>query len=252
MEFRLFPNPSKGVCTPYQLIGDTHYIYARYFIADSTNKLITISINEHCNKIEVHGNDFEEILGDKSPDREIILDILGKDKYVNKNLLSYIKNTCVVPTFPLTFVEAIIKTFIRQIISAKQAKRLFSDFVKEFGYEDQGIFNFPSIEQIKDVQLSDFEYLGLGLKAKRIFNAIREIGEIKDLAVKKIKGVGPWSEEIMNVEISKNYSFYPFWDKSGEKILNKCGINLLEIAKRNKEIAGSIYVYSASYLESLR
>ena len=251
MEFRLYPNPTNNVCTPFVYVKE-YNAYLRFFNDGSSENLISIINNTNPLCMKVNGYDEKVILGEKIPNREMILEYLQHYDNINNNFLFFVKNTYVVPTFTLSKEEAFIKTVIRQIINAKYAKIIFSNFVKKFGYKKHGIYGFPTFEQLRRISINNLKKFGLGFKADRIWEGIRLIRKLKNNEFIKISGIGLWSKEILDVEIHKNYSFYPFWDKSGEKIKKVCGINLIEIAKKRKSFSGDIFLYAASYLESLK
>jgi len=54
------------------------------------------------------------------------------------------------------------------------------------------------------------------------------------------------------VENEKTYAAYPFEDKSGLAVHQACGVDLLAVARENRELAGDLYVYGVSYLEACR
>lgn len=247
MEFRLFPHPSTDVCTPY-VYDKKRNCYSRYAYSGSSMILISIVPQNKGYDVLSEGWDIERIIGRRKPNRDMIIDYCSRIKG-NKNFVNFVKNTCVTPTFPLSLEEAFVKTVIRQLISAKQAKRLFSNFVEKFGYKKRVIYCFPNQKYFKNATIKDLNKIGLGFKATRILHGIKML-KSKDITA--IDGIGPWSKEILEVETKRDYSLYPFWDKSGIKIKEYCGIDLLKLSEKNSELAGDIYIYSASYLESLR
>jgi len=244
MEYRLYPNPIKDICTPF-VYDKNHKKYLRYFL-NPNPQLVVIRNNEI--GINITGCNREQIVGCGMPQRELLINYVEVRCICTDDFIDYLKNTHVVPTFPLSKEEAFVKTVIRQIISATQARKLFSKFVRIFGYEKNGIYGFPDSTMAIKVPLEDLEQIGLGFRAKRILSGlkmIRDGGEITQLS-----GIGPWSKCILEVELNRNYSLYPFWDKSGKRIKEVCGIDLKSIARDNRVIAGGIYLYAASYLET--
>lgn len=251
MEFRLYPHPTDDICTPYVYTRGQN-VYSRYFFVSSSMNLISIINKVDSSYITVVGGDEKIIIGKRKPNREMISDYLLHHNSVSDELLGYIKNTCVIPTFTLSKEEAFVKTIIRQIINAKQAKRMFSNFVKKFGYKKDGIYSFPNLEQLEKLSIYDFKKFGLGLKAERMWQGIKTLRtDGKDKFI-QMNGIGPWSKNILEVEMHKDYSFYPFWDKSGAKIKKFCGIDLVKIARKSKKLAGDLYIYAVSYMESIK
>ena len=61
---------------------------------------------------------------------------------------------------------------------------------------------------------------------------------------------GAWSQAVIAVELRKDYQEYPFWDKSGEAMQRRFGIDLSIIAGKDRALAADLYVYGASLMES--
>ncbi len=251
MNFRLYPHPTDSICTPFVYVRERN-AYSRYFFVGSSLNLISITNKVDSSYIFIVGGDEKTIIGERRPNREMILDYLLHCESVSKSFLDYVKNTFVIPSFPLSKEEAFVKTIIRQIINAKQAKKMFSNFVKEFGYKKDGLYSFPNLEQLERVSIYDFRKFGLGFKAERMWSGIRILKTMDKRELTQINGIGSWSKNILEVEAHKNYSLYPFGDKSGEKIKNICGIDLIKIARKSNKFAGDLYVYAASYMEFIR
>jgi len=251
MEFRLYPHPTDSICTPFVYVRKQN-AYSRYFFVSSSINLISITNQVNSSCITVVGGDEKTIIGKRRPNREMILDYLLHYECASDNFSDYVKNTCVIPTFPLSKEEAFVKTIIRQIINAKQAKRMFSNFVKKFGYKKGGLYSFPSLGGLERVSIYDFKKFGLGFKAERMWLGIKMLEAIGEDDFIQINGIGSWSKNILEVEIHKDYSFYPFWDKSGEKIKKNYGIDLIKIGRKSKKLAGDLYVYAASYMEFIK
>ncbi|MCP4344357.1 MAG: hypothetical protein GY795_02390 [Desulfobacterales bacterium] len=250
MQFKLFPNPSNGLCTPFlfdsELNGYFRLIYNKSgFIKTSVkvidNTAMLFDYNDKKNNI---------LYSYSLPNREKIIDFLEKQKEVN--LLKYIKENFVVPTFPLSKLESFIKTTIRQIVTAGQAKKQFSKFVFSFGEKKDGLYCFPTIEFLKRKTIDEYKSIGLGLKAKRIWNGVNEIAKNDNITLLDLPGIGPWSKRILEVDAKMDYSLYPFDDKSGDKIKETIGIDLFRISKTNSRFSGDLYIYAASYLEANR
>jgi nucleoside 2-deoxyribosyltransferase len=109
---------------------------------------------------------------------------------------------------------------------------------------------------LKGLSLEDLKSIRLGYKAATILKIIRQISH-DDLIMphnflsKQIKGLGPWSQDILRMEFEKDYAFYPFYDLSGKKIFEQCGVDLNRVAGYDRGFAGDIYVYAASFLENI-
>jgi|GEM_PF-6544231 len=247
MEFRLYPHPTVDICTPFVYNGE-HNVYSRYYFGNSSTRLLSLAF-EACH-VSVLGSDEKTVLGERLPNRKKLLQFLRNEKKVSRGFLNFIKNNYVIPTFPINREEAIIKTMIRQVISSQHAKKLFSVFVKTFGYERGGIFAFPGPEQLDSLAPYDLKELGFGYKAERICSVLETLKRDGEVEVDQIKGIGPWSRSILRVESCRDYSLYPFWDKSAEKAKIVCGVDIGNISQVNKFLAGDTYIYAVSYLEA--
>lgn len=250
MNYRLFPKPSDDICTPYLRIGATDS-YSRYHLDGSSIKQILLTGNQN-HSITVDGFNEMAILGANLPHRESLIEYLRTQKAISPSFFEYVKDFYVIPTFPLSREEAIIKTIVRQVISARQAKKIFSEFIKTFGYAYRGIYGFPSIEQLHGINKKQLLKFGLGFKAERIFRNLSKLEKNYDIDIAELEGIGPWSRNILEVELLKDYSLYPFGDKSGEKAKRVCGIDLNMLAKDDRTLAGHLYIYAASHMESLQ
>jgi len=248
MEFKLYPHPEDGICTPFIKVPERN-VYSRYFNHNSSKRVVSIMNKKESSFFSIIGCDEKKIIGERRVDRKVILDYLLQVQSVSCEFLDYVMNTYVLPTFPISKEEAFIKTVIRQVISARQAKRVFSEFVKKFGYKKNGLYGFPTLEQLEKITINDLRKIGLGFKAERISSGINMLKRIRTGEFVQIDGIGRWSKAVLAVEAHKDYSFYPFWDKSGEKIKTNCGVDLVKIAQESEDLAGDIYVYAASYME---
>ena len=244
MDYKLFPNPVSDMCTPFVYAMDKKK-YQRYYL-NPNPQLIELEFGD--TGIMIAGCNYKNIIGENIPHRKLLLAYVERYCRCNCDFRDYIKNTHVVPTFTLSKEESFVKTVIRQIISATQAKKLFSSFIKIFGYEKDGIYGFPNSETIAQISYNDLKYLGLGFRARRVLAGLKMIRDGRDTS--ELNGIGPWSKSILKVEANKDYAMYPFWDKSGQKINRFCNMNLQAVAKHNTAIAGGLYLYAASYLES--
>lgn len=248
MQFRIFPIPTIDMCTPF--IFTPHNSFSRYYYDNENNlKKLKIRLDVSSSRINIKGCNEHEILGLRKPIRENIIDYINRCDAIDQNFKKFILKTNVIPTYPLSKEEALIKTIIRQIISSQQAKKLFSDFIKKFGVNKNGIFGFPTKQKLIKISVEELKKIGLGLKAERINKGIHLLNNKN---FNEINGIGPWSIEVLDAEINKDYMYYPFWDKSGEKILKICGIDLVRIKRRDIELAGDLYIYGASFLETLQ
>ena len=250
--FKLFPQPDEEICTPFIYQKDDR-IYTRLLDEQKTG---WVSIAKNGKNILVSGVEKENLIGKRLISRERILDHLSLNSETNKNFLTYVRENTVIPTFSLSLHEALVKVLVKQLISAKQAKKIFSTFIKNFGYSTSKGYAFPSIRALKELSLEDLKPIRLGYKAARILEMIRQISRDdmkmpQNFLSRKIKGLGPWSQSILKMEFEKDYAFYPFDDLSGKKIFEECGVDINHIAEYDREFAGDIYVYAASFLENM-
>ena len=242
MEFNLYPRPTLELVTPFVFDSNTKE-FCRLFKHKNEIKKITVkSKNE---KFYINGIKKEKLFGKRIPDRKKLLNYLKKRS--SKEFLNYIENNLILPSFSLSPEEALVRTIIKQLISAKQARRLISIFIQTFGYYKDNLYFFPNIDDIKEIKISELQKLGFGFKAERIINGINQFNTDKNFS--NIKGIGKWSKEILNVELNKDFCYYPFWDISSNKINKLLGFNPLTIALRNRELAGDLHLYSLSFFE---
>ncbi len=252
MEFKLYPQPVDDLCTPFVYLSQEKS-YFRYYYTDTISlNLISISLVNETNlpHVQVSGINREMVIGKRQSNRRKIKDYFHCCQSMNHNFLNYFDTTFVIPSFTLSDEEALIKTIIRQVITAKQAKRMFSNFIKEFGEQKEGLYSFPSFAKLEKITVDDLKTFGLAFKATRICSGINRLLTEKKKEITSMNGIGPWSKAILQVEKNKDFSFYPFGDKSGEKIKKEFGIDLIQIAENDKELAGDLYIYAVSYLES--
>jgi hypothetical protein len=251
MQLKLFPNPSNDLCTPFVFTSERD-CFVRLYDSGSSHKHVVIQRRKKSGTVEVDGLPSSSVIGNRLPDRDRIQELIRLGRGIRHEFVEYVRTVVVVPTFSLCPAECFVRAVIRQLISAKQASRLFSDFVKYFGIQHRGSFGFPSASRLCRVQRNTYAKLGLGMKTERIQEGIKQILETPTVDPCALPGVGPWSRQILTVEKHKSYRFYPFWDKSGEKIHRVCGINLSRIAERQPDLAADLYIYAASFLESMR
>jgi hypothetical protein len=248
MEFKIYPMPTETVCTPYVLDGEEQF--SRLFHSNGTLKKITLSYSNLKNMTDNAQSPFEMFIGRRLPNREELLHLVHEEKEINPEFLEYVKNTIVVPTYSISENEILIKTIIRQLIHSIQAKKLYSVFIRTYGIERNGIFGFPDLNTLISLTHDNFRDINLGMKAKRVVNGINELNNANGSSIYEIHGIGPWSKAIIHMEKQRDYSLYPFWDKSGKKIDDLCGIDLIMVRNENRSIVGDLYIYGASFLES--
>lgn len=254
MEFKIYPNPEGDCCTPFAYIPEKKRYYRYYYSDDLSLNLISIFLSNNTNfpQVRVSGIKKEILIGKRLQNRKKINDFIICSKFIKKDFLNYFYGTFVIPTFALSIDEALVKTIIRQIITAKQAKKMFSIFTKHFGFHNDGTYSFPNLLELGKITAGDLKKLGFGIKAERICLGISLLRSKHGEEITTMSGIGPWSKEILQVEKNKDFSFYPFWDKSGDRIKEKLAIDLREIAERDRNLAGDLYIYAASYLESIK
>lgn len=253
MDFKIYPQPVGDHCTPF-IYDIQQRTYSRYYYNGSSFNLIAVSLSYDNNKpqVNVNGISKEILVGKKEPNKDKIFDYLKHNKGVSSCFLSYIRNTVVIPTYSITPEEAVIRIIIRQLINAKSAKKLFSNFVKIFGFQQDGIYGFPNPKQLEYVSLNDLNEIGLGFKSDRILSSIALINSQKSGEISRMSGIGVWSNSVLEVENNKTYSLYPFWDKSGLKIKEKIGIDLEQVSYCDRDLSGDLYIYAISYLENVK
>lgn len=122
--------------------------------------------------------------------------------------------------------EALFKSIIRQVITAKQAKKTIHRFITEFGkcYEYEGIkcYCFPSASDIVDISTERLISCGLGFKAQRIKNIAEGIlndglqissSVVDNLnTLKELKGIGDWTARSSLCDFTGDWSIYPVDD----------------------------------------
>lgn len=233
MEFRLFPEPSENLVTPYRRRGS---VYHRFDCSDHHPQLVTVS-RDNCGASDV-----------RAPDRERLLEWLGQNRHTA--LLEFARKNIVVPTFSCTESEALTRVFCRQIVTVLQARRLFHSFVVRYGYEADGYFGFPNDSTLSALQPEDFRELGLGFRGERLHRALSAHLDGESHSGDGYPGVGPWSRAVLDVDLQKDYAYYPFSDKSGEAVAARLGIDLSVVSLTSRELAGDLYVYAVSMLNA--
>lgn len=133
-----------------------------------------------------------------------------------------------------SLAEALIKAIIRQVISAEQARKVLHRFVTTFGasFEVEGVrsYDFPPLEKIVQLPISELIACGLGFKAKVVQHVSRVLLEeeleqrILTLPVaeaitllQSIKGVGEWTSHITALDFMQDLSMYPYNDLAVRK-----------------------------------
>jgi 3-methyladenine DNA glycosylase/8-oxoguanine DNA glycosylase len=122
--------------------------------------------------------------------------------------------------------EALFKSIIRQVITAKQAKQIIHRFVTEFGkcYEYEGVicYCFPSASDVAEISLERLISCGLGFKAKRLKTIAKKIlddgleisSSVTDNlnTLKELKGIGEWTARSSLCDFIGDWSIYPVDD----------------------------------------
>ena len=247
MEFRLFPFPSGTLITPFFKHEDSGR-FTRYFHKVGSDQPREINVSLSHGEIVIDGPE-SEIRIIQKPNRRQILSYLSRHDFCSE-FNHYVRRTVVVPTFPMSQEEALIKTIIRQVIRAKQARTLFSRFACSFGCRVAGAFCFPCRKRLLNISVEQLRMIGLGMKAERIHRALPLLPQegLSDFSM--LGGIGNWSNQVMRVETLCDYSNYPFWDMSGFAIEQKLGLHLQDIVRTEPILAAGLYVYAASFLES--
>ncbi len=247
MVFRLFPHPKNGDCTPF--VATASDSFARYCNADDRSRtLVSIAFLQGEDTVEVVGDDDLWVTGSRRPDRRRLVSYLGSKSC--GGLREYIDCTYVVPTYAPTPEEAFVKTVIRQVIRADSARSLFSEFVKRHGYSVNGVYGFPTLSALTRVSAAAYRAERLGFKAGRLHDGLAHLAMQGSDALASVRGLGAWSQAVIAVELRKDYQEYPFWDKSGEAMQRRFGIDLSIIAGKDRALAADLYVYGASLMES--
>jgi len=248
MLFRIYPYPKDDICTPF-IKGVNSKTFVRGVLCKNRIKKIELQLNG-TGDLRISGIDKKAIVGKRLPDRKKILEYIVQKSKIAKSFLKYIESVVVIPTFPLSKEEAFVKTVIRQVIRAKMAKIQFSFFIKTFGIKQSGIYCFPNAELLRKLSVSELEAMGYGFKANRIISGIKSLLNNPKIDIDCIRGVGPWSSRVIKSEVSKNYTLYPFFDLSCQKIYEVTGVDLLRLSRHDRILAGDVYIYSASFLEA--
>jgi 3-methyladenine DNA glycosylase/8-oxoguanine DNA glycosylase len=239
------------VCTPF-VPDRTGRAYSRFVHTAKGWKRVVVEAKG--NRPHVRGNEsaVHATLGRRTPNRRAVLSYLAVNSETSDAFSAFVRRCVVVPTFSSSVHEALVKVIIRQLISAVQAKNLYSSFVQTYGYEREGVFGFPTPGSVAELPAAQLRGLRFGFKSERIIAAVQVLLDEGDDAVWSVSGVGPWSREVLQVEVHRDYAYYPFWDLSGQRIAEVCGIDVAAVAATDKQLAGDLYVYGAAYLESLR
>lgn len=248
MPIRLFPSPTEDCCTPYVQCADTKTFLrlanmgkgvgaVRLDMCDETAAAVSPLNNSH------------PVAKYRLPNRQSVIQYLRKQDEVCKPLLCYANEFQIIPAFSLSKEEAIIKAVVRQVIRASQAKKLISNFIKELGESDGPLFGFPALSMLARVSTHEYQKLGLGMKAERISSIVTKLLINSKLIYRDLHGIGPWTEAVLQVDLSHDYRHYPFEDKSGSKISDLFGIHLDSVSRKHKLLAADLYVYAASYME---
>lgn len=125
--------------------------------------------------------------------------------------------------------EALIKAIFRQVVSKGQSQRSMDMFIRKFGdrmhFRGETVYDFPSLERLSVLSVSDLASCGLGFRAQTVKTVVQtfletDLGvqvrllspELMITALQQIKGIGPWSARIAVCDYCKDWSFYPFDD----------------------------------------
>jgi hypothetical protein len=212
--------------------------------------LVTIREGSGVRNVTVDGVAPDTVHG-QLPDREKLLRWLESNG-ATLALLDYARSTVVVPAFSLDVAEAFVKTVIRQVISARQARRLIAEFVRQFGHHRDGAYGFPHPEEVLARTDGELAGAGLGMKAGTIRRGLQALMDLGEDALLAVRGVGPWTRSVLTVEGRRSFAYYPFHDKSGVAVRDHCGLGLCQLASKNPANVGAAYFYAASFLESQR
>lgn len=242
MEFSLYPCPTNDIVTPF-VYSKTKKEYSRLFKDGA--KFKTVKIKFENGNVMLDGLDEERLFGKRIPERDKLLEFVKARS--SWEFIEYVENNYVMPAFALSPEEALVRTIIKQVISARQAKKLMSDFIKAFGSFSQDMYAFPSKEQIESIEVDKLQKMGLGFKSKRIVASVAGLDLSESYT--KIPGIGRWSAEMLNVEFNKDYCYYPFWDISSDKISRLLGFDTRQICDSNRKLAADLHLYSLSYFE---
>jgi hypothetical protein len=249
MAVRLFPEPTTW-CTPFVLKSGS---YQRYVNVDGRWNLIRLDSQSKSPSFDSGHLDWHQ----RMPDRERLTEWLGQQTGLSEDFLGYVDELLVVPTFSMCAAEALTRVFMRQIVTARQARRMFASFVESFGYRKEDVVGFPSPERVQRLGPEAFREIGLGFRAERLVNALGslqsyEVSSLDGLLEASVPGIGPWSRAILDVELARDYSRYPFEDKSGVAIRSLTGVDVAAAARLDLQLAADLYVYGASFVESKR
>jgi hypothetical protein len=250
MRLRLFPAPRQDECTPFTLPQNGEG-FARLLHTTRGIQPAEIEIKKSRIASLVNPITGKVYISYRIPDRNLLKRYLRFSCKRDSSLVRFVENVFVIPTFSAGPEEALVKAILRQIVRAGHAKRLISDLIRRFGPARKGLYGFPSLSALRSAKRSDYAGLGLGMKTDRIVDCINRDPEIWQHEPESLHGVGPWTSAILRMDLNADYSFYPFDDKSGERIKEKCQIDLTTLAKSDPSLAGDVYVYAASYLETL-
>lgn len=248
MEFRLFPNPTPGVCTPYVATAQGRR-FAR--LAYEGRRRIVVEVAFNRDDVRVNGCPPERVIGSRRPHRRRLISWLSEQADVGSDFRAFVKSTIVVPTYAWTPEEAFVRTVIRQVIRASQAKRLYASFIQRFGIHDGLRYGFGPSQMLAYVSLSRLEELGLGFKARRIVSGLQAMNDGGLASLRTVTGIGDWSRQVLTVESKRDYCHYPIDDRSGQRIERECGISLSAARAESTELAADVYVYGASFVEDL-
>jgi len=149
MDFRLFPHPEPGMCTPYADMDEGCH-FGRLVWEGERLKRVKLDFVEEDHHVRVTGADEARIVGARRPDRARLIEYCDQQP-CDGGFLKYVLNTVVVPTFSYTIEEAFVRAVIKQVIRASHAKRLISEFIRRYGRCQDGWYAFPRFEDLAGV-----------------------------------------------------------------------------------------------------
>lgn len=249
MECRLFPTPTADMCTPY-VATEPGCRFERLVWHEGRTSIVGIS----CKGLQATTEGYEpaRIVGDRTPDRETLVTWINGQEHVSGDFRRFIARTLVVPTYAWSPEEAFVRTVIRQVVRASQAKRLYSLFIKRFGVHDGVRYGLGACSELAQASPRELEKIGLGFKARRISTGLQVISTGALRSWSQVRGIGQWSERVLAVETLRDYCHYPFEDLSGQRIEITCGVSLKRARAHSIQLAADLYVYGASFLEDSR
>jgi len=250
MHIRLYPSPSIGIFTPFSFDKRINR-YACLWTENEKTVPVSLIINKSKAFLVTCDQSNRTLLQYRIPNRSRVCDCIAGALPEASHFKDFVESHKVVPTFSAFPAEAVIRAMIRQIIRADQAKFLLAKFINSFGPKEEPLRGFPSLQMLSRLTIDDYANIGLGLKAKRVYYGVQKLNRSFKAGFMDISGIGPWSRAIIKVDLERDFSNYPFTDKSGKKIKSELQIDIEKLAKQDACLAGDLYVYAMSYFEKL-